>query len=69
MAYFAIMAGSSTSIQIAYIVFFTKLQKRQNPKMRFALRISENTTSRFLAKRKIYCSDHRFLIDDFKAKF
>jgi hypothetical protein len=51
--FLAITAGSSISIYIAYIVFFTKMQKRQSPKMKFAFLISENTTSRFLAKEKI----------------
>jgi hypothetical protein len=58
--YLAIMAGSSTSIQIAYILFFTKMQKRQTPKKRFTFLISKNTSLRFLAKRKKYCSDHNF---------
>jgi hypothetical protein len=41
--YFAKSAGKSTSILIAYIAFFTKMQKRQPQKMRFAFLISENT--------------------------
>jgi hypothetical protein len=35
--------GLSTSIKSTYIVFLTKMQKRQIPKMRFAFLISENT--------------------------
>ena len=53
--YLAKTIGPSISILSTYIVFFTKMQKRQSPKMRFAFLISENTTSRFLANRKIYC--------------
>jgi len=52
-------SGPNTSIKNSYIVFFTKMQKRQSPKMRFAFLISENTTSRFLTKKKIYCSEQR----------
>jgi hypothetical protein len=49
--------GLSISILFTYIVFFTKMQKRHTPKIRLAFLISENTTSRFLANEKIYCSN------------
>ena len=35
-------------------LFYTKMQKRHIPKMRFAFLISKNTSIQFLAKRKIF---------------
>ena len=49
-------AGLTNSIKSSYIVFFTKMQKGQSPKMRFAFLISENTNPRFLDRGKIHCS-------------
>jgi len=66
--YLAKSAALTISISITHIAFLTKMQKGQKPEMRFAFLISENTTSRFLAKGKIYCSKHRSRIDDLKAK-
>jgi hypothetical protein len=37
LCYLAKSTGQSVSIKSSYIVFFTKMQKGQNPKMRFAL--------------------------------
>jgi hypothetical protein len=44
MRYLAKTAGINTSIKSSYIVFFTKMQKRQTPKKEFAFLISEKTT-------------------------
>jgi hypothetical protein len=55
--YLAKRAGPNTSIKSSYIVFFTKIQKRQSSKMRLAFLLSKDTTSQFLDKEKIYSSD------------
>jgi hypothetical protein len=68
MAYLAKTTGPRTSIKSAYIVFFIKMQKRQNPKMRSALMIFENTISLKLYRALINCRTHKFLIEDFRAK-
>jgi hypothetical protein len=61
--------GVSISISSIYIVFFTKMQKMQAPtKKGFALMIFENTMFLKLCRALINSSDHRFRIDDFKAK-
>ena len=53
-------AGLTNSIKSSYIVFFTKMQKGQSPKMRFAFLISENTMFLKLCWPLIYCSYGQF---------
>ena len=61
LEYLAKSATWNESIPIAYIVFLTKMQKRQNPKMRFAFLISENTKFLKLCWVLIYCSYRQFV--------
>jgi len=52
--YLAINTGSSISIPITYIVFLTKLQKRQNLEKGFASIKNDITGSELVSKLKIY---------------
>jgi len=65
LRYLAKTARSNTVIKSSYILFLTKMQKRQSPKMRFAFLISKNTISSKSQKPVIYCSDLKsgFLTD------
>ena len=56
----AITSGFSISIKSSYIVFLTKMQKRQTPQKEFAFLISENTSCLKLCWALIYCRYHRF---------
>ena len=51
----AISTGSSISISITYIVFLTKMQKRQTAKIRFAFMISKNTSCLKSFWALLYC--------------
>jgi len=56
LCFLAINTGQSTSISITYILFLTKLQKRQTLRNGFAFLISDNTMFLKLCRALINCS-------------
>jgi hypothetical protein len=60
--YLAKTAGPSTSIFSTYILFLTKLQKKQIPLEKFPLMISENTMFLKLYRALINSSKHKYIL-------
>ncbi|MGB5847405.1 MAG: hypothetical protein WBH40_02895, partial [Ignavibacteriaceae bacterium] len=58
--YLAINTGQSTSISITYILFLTKMQKRQIPGKGFALLKNDITGSLPASELKIHCRNMQF---------
>jgi len=62
LEYLTINTGSNISILITYIVFVTKLQKRQTLKNGSALLKNDITTSERLLGLQIHSSNHWFWV-------